>query len=230
MRVVLLGPPGSGKGTQAARISSRYGIPAISTGRLLDAEIAAGSPLGRRAEEFVRAGELVPDGLVLDLVADRLFGPSAPAVLDHVPQTAAVAAAGAAGASASWRATDTLTAAPAADVCQGFLLDGFPRTLAQAEAFDARFATAGCALSVVLDLDVDESTVLARINQRAQSEDRLDDDEETARRRLKVFAERTAPLRAYYAAAGLLRTVDGSGTPDEVAARVETVLEAVARR
>ncbi|WP_027141288.1 MULTISPECIES: adenylate kinase family protein [Pseudofrankia] len=239
MRVVLLGPPGSGKGTQAARIGSRYGVPAISTGRLLDAEIAAGSPLGRRAEAYVRAGDLVPDELVLDLVADRLYGSSAAAVVDHVPATAraskdaeALGTSSEASARSSTVSTGTLTApsaTPAADVCQGFLLDGFPRTLAQAEAFDARFAEAGCALDVVLDLDVDESTVLERIRHRARSEDRLDDDEETARRRLKVFAERTAPLRAYYAASGILRTVDGSGTPDEVAARLEAVLTDVTR-
>jgi len=241
VRVVLLGPPGSGKGTQAARISARHGVPAISTGRLLDTEIAAGSPLGRRAESFVRAGELVPDDLVLDLVADRLYGATASAVVDHVPATARASHDAAVGASSVARggsgggasSTGTLTAPPAtptADVCQGFLLDGFPRTLAQAEAFDARFACAGCALDVVLDLDVDEDTVLERISHRSRSEARLDDDAETARRRLKVFAEQTAPLRAYYAASGLLRTVDGSGSPDEVAARLEAVLAEVAGR
>ncbi|MBX6387429.1 MAG: nucleoside monophosphate kinase [Frankia sp.] len=228
VRVVLLGPPGSGKGTQAARISSRYGIPAISTGRLLDTEIAAGTPLGRRAESFVRAGELVPDDLVLDLVASRLFGARAAAVLDHVPAGTVVAAAGT-GSRAAGTGTAVAEAAvtPVPDVCSGFLLDGFPRTLAQAEAFDARFAAAGCALDVVLDLDVDESTVLARIARRSRDESRLDDDEETARRRLKVFAERTAPLRAYYAARGILRTIDGSGTPDEVAGRIDAVLRSL---
>jgi adenylate kinase len=216
---VLLGPPGSGKGTQAARISSRHGIPAISTGRLLDAEIAAGTLLGRRAEKFVRSGELVPDELVLDLVADRLFGGRTAENLR--PHTLV-------GAVAPGPAAATLSApvAPVPAARHGFLLDGFPRTVAQAEAFDARFGTAGYGLDVVLDLDVDESTVLDRISHRSRAEDRLDDSEETARRRLKVFAERTAPLRAYYAAAGLLRTIDGSGSPDEVADRIEAVLNA----
>ncbi|ADP82954.1 adenylate kinase [Pseudofrankia inefficax] len=252
VRVVLLGPPGSGKGTQAARISSRHGIPAISTGRLLDAEIAAGSPLGRRAEEFVRSGELVPDELVLDLVADRLFGSSAAAVLDHEPVAALAASTPVAAAVPLSALAGPGAYAPvpvAADVCRGFLLDGFPRTVAQAEAFDARFGAAleayrettqelrlppvDCAgtaraVDVVLDLDVDESTVLRRISHRSSTEDRLDDNEETAKRRLKVFAERTAPLRAYYARAGLLRTIDGSGTPDDVAARIESVLASLA--
>ncbi|WP_045879003.1 nucleoside monophosphate kinase [Pseudofrankia sp. DC12] len=252
MRVVLLGPPGSGKGTQAARVSSRHGIPAISTGRLLDAEIAAGSPLGRRAEEFVRSGELVPDELVLDLVAERLFGSAAAAVLDHEPVAALAASTPVAAAAPVSALAGPGGFAPipvAADACRGFLLDGFPRTVAQAVAFDARFGDAlaahqlaserlrlppakcaenARAVDVVLDLDVDESTVLRRISHRSSTEDRLDDNEETAKRRLKVFAERTAPLRAYYTRAGLLRTVDGSGTPDEVAARIESALASLA--
>ncbi|MCK9928053.1 adenylate kinase [Frankia sp. Mgl5] len=190
MRLVLLGPPGAGKGTQAARISARHGVPAISTGQLFDQQISAGSPLGRRAEHYVRAGELVPDEIVLDMVAERL--------------------------------------ATGIDCEVGFLLDGFPRTLPQAEALD-RMLTATCGpLHLVLDLDVDETEVLARIGRRSLSEGRLDDNQETARRRLKVFAEETAPLRSHYAEQGLLRTVDGTGTPDEVAARIEEILAAAA--
>ncbi|WP_018503185.1 adenylate kinase [Parafrankia discariae] len=190
MRLVLLGPPGAGKGTQAARISARHGLPAISTGQLFDQQISAGSPLGRRAEHYVRAGELVPDEIVLDMVAERL--------------------------------------ATGIDCGVGFLLDGFPRTLPQAEALD-RMLTATCGpLHMVLDLDVDETEVLARIARRSLSEGRLDDTQETARRRLKVFAAETAPLRSHYAEQGILRTVDGTGTPDEVAARVEEILAAAA--
>ncbi|WP_462202973.1 adenylate kinase [Frankia sp. CcWB3] len=190
MRLVLLGPPGSGKGTQGARISARHGIPSISTGRLFDRQIAAGTPLGRRAERYVRAGELVPDEIVLDIVADRLES--------------------------------------GVDCAVGFLFDGFPRTYPQAEALD-RMLVATCGpLDAVIDLDVDVDEVLDRIRRRSRTEDRVDDAEDTARRRLKVFAEETAPLRRYYRRGGLLRTVDGSGSPDEVAARIEETLADVA--
>ncbi|WP_261570114.1 adenylate kinase [Frankia gtarii] len=186
MRLVLLGPPGSGKGTQGARIGARHGIPAISTGQLFDRQIAAGTELGRRAERYVRAGELVPDEIVLDMVAERLAGD--------------------------------------VDCEVGFLLDGFPRTYPQAEALDRMLAASCGPLDAVVDLDVDIDEVLDRIRRRAHTEDRVDDADDTARRRLKVFAEETAPLRRYYGRSGLLRTVDGAGTPDEVAARIERVL------
>ncbi len=190
MRLVLLGPPGSGKGTQGARISARHGIPSISTGQLFDRQISAGTDLGRRAERYVRAGELVPDEIVLDMVADRL--------------------------------------AEGVDCAAGFLFDGFPRTLAQAEALD-RMLTASCGpLDAVVDLDVDVDEVLDRIRRRAHTEDRVDDAEDTARRRMNVFAQETAPLRQHYGEIGLLYTVDGTGSPDEVAARIERTLAAVA--
>lgn len=190
MRLVLLGPPGAGKGTQATRISARHGVPAISTGQLFDQQISVGSPLGRRAEHYVRAGELVPDEIVLDMVADRL--------------------------------------ATGVDCEVGFLLDGFPRTLPQAEALDRMLGASCGPLDLVVDLVVGEDEVLARISRRAVSEGRRDDTEQTARRRLKVFAAETAPLRSHYADQGLLRSVNGSGSPDEVFARIEEVLAAVA--
>ncbi|MCL9760644.1 adenylate kinase [Frankia sp. AiPa1] len=189
MRLVLLGPPGSGKGTQGARISARHGIPTISTGQLFDRQIAAGTPLGRRAERYVRGGELVPDEIVLDMVADRL--------------------------------------AVGVDCAEGFLFDGFPRTYPQAEALDRMLAASCGPLDAVIDLDVDVDEVLDRIRRRAHTEDRLDDTEETARRRMKVFAEETAPLRRYYRQAGLLHTIDGAGDPDEVAARIHGILAEV---
>lgn len=186
MRLVLLGPPGSGKGTQAAKLSARHGLPAISTGQIFDANIGAGTPLGRRAEDYVRRGELVPDDIVVTMVSER--------VLNSV------------------------------DCAGGFLLDGFPRTLPQAEALDGMLAAACGDLDAVVDLDVDDSEVLERIEGRARSEGRLDDTRETALNRLKVFADETAPLRRYYADRGLLVTVDGSGSPAEVADRIESAL------
>ncbi|WP_163548460.1 adenylate kinase [Candidatus Frankia nodulisporulans] len=190
MRLVLLGPPGSGKGTQGARISARHGIPTISTGQLFDRQISAGTPLGRRAERYVRAGELVPDEIVLDMVADRL--------------------------------------AVSVDCAEGFLFDGFPRTYPQAEALDRMLAASCGPLDAVIDLQVDVDEVLARIRRRAHTEDRLDDTEDTARRRMAVFAAETAPLRRYYEQAGVLHTIDGTGEPDDVATRIHRTLAAVA--
>ena len=185
MRLVLLGPPGAGKGTQAAHISARQGIPALSTGQLFDRHINAGTPLGRQAERYVRAGELVPDDIVLGVIRERLSRP---------------------------------------DCSVGFVLDGFPRTVPQAAALDRLLAQSGTPLDAVINLDVDESEVLERIRRRSKLEAGLDDAEETARLRLKGFAEEPAPLRHYYAGRGLLRTVNGSGRPEEVSARIETVL------
>ncbi|MGF7237885.1 MAG: adenylate kinase [Frankia sp.] len=188
MRLVLLGPPGSGKGTQAARLSARLGVPAISTGQIFESNIEAGTPLGRQAESYVRRGELVPDDVVLEMVRERLLsGP---------------------------------------DCAQGFILDGFPRTLPQAKGLDRYLAAACGGLDAVIDLDVDDSEVLERIAGRARIEGRVDDTRETALNRLKVFSDETAPLRRYYAERGLLVSVDGTGSPDDVANRIGAALTA----
>ncbi len=193
MRLVLLGPPGSGKGTQAARLAARHGVPAISTGQIFESDIAAGTPLGKQAEDYVRRGELVPDTVVLEMVRERLLDRS--------------------------------------DCAQGFVLDGFPRTLPQAEGLDRNLVNACGELDVVIDLDVDESEVLERIAGRARTEGRVDDTRETAINRLKVFTDETAPLRRYYRDRALLVTVDGTGSPDEVADRIEAALaDRAARR
>lgn len=182
----MLGPPGAGKGTQAARLSERIGAPVLGTGELLASHIAAGTPLGEQAQACVERGELVPDDVVIAMVRERL--------VDR-------------------------------DCTGGFILDGFPRTVPQAESLDALLADQRDRLDVVIELDVDESEVLARIRGRARNRNRRDDTAETARNRLRVFAAETAPLRDYYRRQGLLATVDGSAPPDVVSARIDVVLD-----
>ena len=186
MRIVLLGPPGAGKGTQAARLSKHYGGPVLATGDVLKAQAEAGTPLGRQAADFVSRGELVPDELVTAVVAERLR---------------------------------------AADCGRGFILDGYPRTLAQAESLDRMLIGCGQQLDAVVELQVDDAEVLARIRIRAMTQDRADDDERTARHRLTVFAAETAPLRQHYDQRGLLVSVTGTGPPDQVAQRIIAALD-----
>lgn len=193
MRLILLGPPGAGKGTQAVRIAQRLGIPQLSTGDMLRAAVAAGSDLGSRVKDTMARGSLVPDDLVVGVVADRL---------------------------------------QAADARQGFILDGFPRTIQQAEALDRVFAERGLLLDAVLEIRVDEGALVDRIVKRAQEATqrgeavRADDNPNVLRSRLAAYREQTAPLVEYYGRKRLLRSVDGLQSIDAVS---ERLAEAIAR-
>jgi adenylate kinase len=180
--VVLLGPPGSGKGTQAARLRDRSGFVTLSTGELLRVERTAGTELGRRAAEYMDRGDLVPDELVTAMVRDAI------ARIDG----------------------------------KRGLLDGFPRTVEQADALAGALDDHGRKLTAAILIDVPDDVVAERIGARHQG--RSDDAPETVRERLRVYHEVTAPLIDYYAERGLLRRVDGSGDADEVAERVRAAL------
>lgn len=186
-RLLIMGPPGSGKGTQAMVVAERYGIPAISTGDIFRANVAEGTPLGRQARQYLDAGDYVPDEVTNAMVRDRLAQP---------------------------------------DAANGFLLDGYPRTVAQADFLDGVLAERGESLDLVIELVVDVEEIVARLSRRAADEGRADDSEDVARRRQKVYTEQTAPLTRVYAERGLLAQVDGMGSVDEVAARVASVVEA----
>ena len=184
-RLVLLGPPGAGKGTQAARLAERLGVPAISTGDIFRSNIKNGTELGRRVQDITASGALVPDELTNELVRDRLAQ---------------------------------------ADAVDGFLLDGYPRNVAQVAALDEILAAAGTELDLAVELTVDPQVVVDRLTKRAQIEGRADDTEDVVRHRLDVYAEQTAPISRVYAARGLLVQVDGLGEVDEVTARLLAVL------
>lgn len=206
MKLIFLGPPGAGKGTQAARFAARYGIAHISTGDMLRAELRAGTPLGQQAQGYMNRGELVPDEVILGMVQSRI---------------------------------------EQADCANGFLFDGFPRTVAQADALAAL-----CAVDRVVNIDVPQERLVARISGRRMCPDcgaayhvsthpdgrcdkcggalyqREDDREETVRNRLRVYEEQTQPLIEYYAARGLLVTVDGDESIERV---TEAIAQAVER-
>jgi adenylate kinase len=183
--LVLLGPPGSGKGTQAATLSEKYGIPAIATGDILRAHVARGTPLGKRVKAYLDRGELVPDDLVVDLIRHRLSDP---------------------------------------DTQQGFILDGFPRTVRQAQALDSMLTALDRPLDAVLYLQLDPQAVKERLGQRQRS----DDLEGIVDHRLDVFLDRTAPLIRYYNDEGKLKVIDGAQPPEVVAASIEDVIRELA--
>ena len=181
MRLVLLGAPGSGKGTQAARLKEALAVPHISTGDLLRAAVAAGTPLGLEAKAVMERGELVSDDIVLGMLEERL------------------------------RQSDT---------GEGFILDGYPRNLAQAGALDALLERLGQPVDIAVQLDVDTELLIQRIAGRAQAEGRADDSPEAVRNRLRVYSDQTAPVIDYYRQRDKLACVFGVGSMEEVLQRV----------
>ena len=181
MRLVLLGAPGSGKGTQAARLKEYLQVPHISTGDLLRAEVAAGSPLGLQAKEVMERGELVSDDILLGMLRERFSRE---------------------------------------DTKAGFILDGYPRNLAQAAALDELLGNLGQKFDAAVQLAVDNEQIIERLAGRAKAEGRADDNPESVRKRLEVYDAQTAPVIEFYRQQGQLTVVDGVGTLDEVFGRI----------
>lgn len=189
MRLILLGPPGAGKGTQSQRLIAKYGVVQLSTGDMLRSAVAAGTPVGVRAKAIIDRGELMPDDIMIELIADRLSD---------------------------------------ADTASGFVLDGFPRTVGQAEALDELLDGKHLALDAVIEITVDDAVLEGRIATRAQESGgaRGDDTLETLKRRLAVYHAQTEPVAAYYRSREMLKTVDGMGTMDQVGEAIDTLLSA----
>jgi adenylate kinase len=189
--MLLLGPPGAGKGTQAQLLVERLGIPQVSTGDMLRAAVAAGSDVGREAKSYMDAGKLVPDAVVIGVAEERLRQP---------------------------------------DSKKGFILDGFPRTAAQAEALDRMLPRLGCELERCVALRVDEDELVKRLLRRSEREGRSDDNETSIRTRMREYKEKTEPLISYYRSRGVLREVDGFGKLEEVARRIAQALDGAETR
>ncbi len=189
MKLILLGPPGAGKGTQAVRIEENYGCIQLSTGDMLRAAVAAGSEIGREAKEIMARGELVPDAVVVKIISDRIDEP---------------------------------------DCSSGFILDGFPRNVTQAQALDDMLTDKNLKLDAVVEIAVDDGILISRIEKRAletQGGPRDDDNAESLKKRLSVYHEQTAPLIKYYKEKGVLRSVDGMADIDNVSKQIEEVLK-----
>ena len=188
MRLILMGPPGAGKGTQAKYVADHFGIPAISTGDIFRANVSNGTELGVEADRYMKAGEYVPDEITNLMVRNRI---------------------------------------DEADAEPGFLLDGYPRTLAQVEELDGMIAHTGHRLDAVVVLTVDAEELVQRLLQRAQTDGRADDTEEVIRRRQEVYQDETQPLIAVYKERGLVQEIDGMGEVDEVTKRIFEALDVV---
>lgn len=184
-RLIIVGPPGAGKGTQAGRIAESFGIPAISTGDIFRKNVSEGTPLGVQAKAIMDAGNYVPDELTNELVKSRLSE---------------------------------------SDAEQGFLLDGYPRTVGQVAYLDALLADQGTGIDAVVQLVADQDELVGRLLKRAEDQGRSDDNEETIRRRQEVYTNETAPIVATYADRGLVVEVDGLGGIDEVGDRIQSAL------
>ena len=185
MRVVFIGPPGAGKGTQAERVIETYKLAHLSTGDMLRAARDAQTEVGRKADEYMSSGQLVPDDIIMAIIRERL---------------------------------------QERDCQTGYLLDGFPRTIAQAEALDRMLGESGTPLDVVLELRVPEEELFRRLAGRG----RADDDPDVIRQRLVAYRRQTEPLLDYYGNAGTLQSVDGLGTVDEIFDRIRAVLDPIA--
>jgi adenylate kinase len=197
MRLILLGPPGAGKGTQALRLVEKHGIPQLSTGDMLRAAVAAKTPVGLKAKAVMDAGELVSDEIVNAIVAERI---------------------------------------DQKDCAKGFILDGYPRTLVQADAVAKMLKKRGLKLDVVIELVVDDKALVGRIAKRAEETKaagkpvRKDDDPAVFPERLREYYKKTAPLTGYYYAKGLLKTLDGMASIDDVTEAIESVLKKAVKK
>lgn len=191
MNIILLGPPGAGKGTQAKILEEQHGVVQLSTGDMLRAAVASGSEMGQQAKAVMDAGKLMPDDIMVEIISARIAEP---------------------------------------DCVRGFILDGFPRTTAQADALDKMLENKGLPLEHVIEIAVDDAVLIDRINTRVaetpEAERRDDDNAETLKHRLEVYHEQTAPILPYYESRGMLKKVDGMLSIHEVSKQIEAIITA----